>query len=128
MVVSDPMTVQITPEQMEKYRASARAREATLKIEFEARRQRAWEVARQAALILKDEFGVSRVVVFGSLLHTERFHWRSDIDLAVWDIQHYFRAVARLMDLDPEIEFDLVPFEDARPGILAVIQEEGIDL
>jgi predicted nucleotidyltransferase len=122
------MTVQITPEQMEIYRASAHAREAMLKMQLGARRQRAWEVARQAALILKEEFGASRVVVFGSLLHAERFHWRSDIDLGVWDIQHYFRAVARLMDLDPEIEFDLIPIEDARPGILAVIQQEGIDL
>jgi uncharacterized protein len=122
------MTVQITPEQMEIYRASARAREATLKMQLEARRKHAWEVARRAALILKEEYGASRVVIFGSLLHAERFHWRSDIDLGVWDIQHYFRAVARLMDLDPEIVFDLVPIEDARPGILTVIQQEGVDL
>jgi hypothetical protein len=66
--------------------------------------------------------------VFGSLLHPELFHFRSDIDLGVWDIQNYFRAVSRLMDLDPEIDFDLVPVEDARPGILAVIEKEGVDL
>ena len=122
------MAVQITPEQMEIYRASAHAREMALKKQLEARRQHAWEIARQAAIILRKEFGASRVVVFGSLLHAERFHWRSDIDLGVWDIQHYFRAVALLMDLDPEIVFDLVPIEDARPGILAVIHSEGIDL
>jgi len=66
--------------------------------------------------------------LFGSLLHPELYHFRSDIDLAVWDIQHYFRAVVRLLDLDPEFDFDLVPFEDARPGIIAVIERAGIDL
>jgi len=29
------------------------------------------------------------------------------------------------MDIDPEIEFDLVPIEDARPGILAIIEQRG---
>jgi hypothetical protein len=66
--------------------------------------------------------------VFGLLLHPEMFHFRSDIDLGVWDIQSYFRAVSRLMDIDPEIEFDLVPVEDARSGILEVIEQEGVDL
>ena len=61
------------------------------------------------------------MVLFGSLLHPELYHARSDIDLAVWDIQHYFKAVEQLIDLDPEIEFDLAPVEDARPGILALI-------
>lgn len=122
------MVTQITPSQLEVYRKTAREREAALQIQFMARRQHAWEIAHQAALILKEEFGVSRVVLFGSLLHPERFHCRSDIDLAVWDIQKYFRAVARLMDIDPQFEFDLVPIEDARPAILAIIQQEGVDL
>jgi predicted nucleotidyltransferase len=122
------MTIQITPSQLEIYRHSAREREAKLRIQLGERQYHAWEIARQAARILKEEFGASRVVVFGSLLHPELFHLRSDIDLGVWDIQDYFRAVSRLMDIDPEIEFDLVPVEDARSGILAVIRQEGVDL
>jgi predicted nucleotidyltransferase len=122
------MGIQITPSQMEKYRLAARAREAELNHELAARHQRAWEIARQAAKILKEEFGASRVVLFGSLLHPELFHLRSDIDLAVWDIQHYFRAVSRLIDIDPEFEFDLVPIEDARPRIFEIIQQEGVEL
>jgi uncharacterized protein len=122
------MTIQITSSQLKTYRKTAREREAKLRIQVDERRNRAWVIARQAARILKEEFGASRVVVFGSLLHTELFHLRSDIDLGVWDIQSYFRAVSRLMDIDPEIEFDLVPVEDARPGILAVIEQYGVDL
>ena len=122
------MIIQITPSQLEIYRKTARDHEAKLGILLEDRQHRAWELARKAAAILKEEFGASRVVVFGSLIHRELFHSRSDIDLGVWDIQGYFRAVSRLMDLDPEIEIDLVPVEDARPGILAVIEQEGVDL
>jgi len=95
---------------------------------LEKRQQHAWIIARQAASILKEEFKASRVVVFGSLVQPNLFHLSSDIDLAVWDIQDYFRAVSRLMDLDPEIEFDLVPIEDAHAGILAAISSEGTEL
>jgi predicted nucleotidyltransferase len=118
----------ISPALLEKYRRSAREREAARKALISLRRERAWELAQQAASILKIEFGAKRVALFGSLLHPELYHTRSDIDLAVWDVQHYFKAVARLIDLDPEIEFDLVPVEDARPGILALIEKEGVDI
>ena len=122
------MTIQISPTRLKVYRATARKREAALKILIEKRRQHAWIIARQAASILKDEFKASRVVVFGSLVQHNRFHLSSDIDLAVWDIQDYFRAVSRLMDLDPDIEFDLVPVEDAHASILVAISREGTEL
>jgi uncharacterized protein len=122
------MTTQISPSQLKVFRTAARKREAVLKIQLEERRQRAWIIAHEAAGILKEEFGASRVVAFGSLLQPNRFHLSSDIDLAVWDIKDYFRAVARLMDIDPEFEFDLVPFEDARIGIIDAISREGLDL
>lgn len=92
------------------------------------RRQRPWDDARKAAEVLKQEFGASRVVLFGSLLHPELFHSRSDADLAAWDVEHYFRAVARLIDLDPEIGINLVAIEDASPGLRAVIEAEGVEL
>lgn len=113
---------------MEIYRKSACEREAQRKFQLEERRKRAWAIARQAAEILKRDFRASRVVVFGSLIHPERFHSGSDVDLAVWDIQQYFRAVSVLIDIDPEISFDLIPAEDASPRVLAIILQEGIEL
>jgi predicted nucleotidyltransferase len=118
----------VTSAQLERYRRSAREREAARKRQLAARRGRAWEVAHRAADLLKREFGATRVVIFGSLIHPELFHVHSDIDLAVWDIQHYYRAVAHLLDLDPEVNFDLVPIEDAKPAILELIEKEGIEL
>ena len=120
--------MQITQEEMEVYRRSARERVRRRQEELAGRQQRAWEVARQSAVILKKEFGASRVVLFGSLLHPKLFHARSDVDLAAWDVQHYFRAVARLLDLDPEIEINLAPIEDVRPELRTVIEREGVEL
>jgi predicted nucleotidyltransferase len=120
--------MEITPAQMEKYRRSAREREAAQKEQLAMRRERAWKIAYQAAKLLKRDFGVTRVVLFGLLLHPELFHIRSDIDLAVWNAQHYFRAVSYLLDLDPEIYIDLIPIEDAKPSILSLIEKDGVDL
>ena len=120
--------VNITPEQMEKYRRSAKKREAARQEKLTARRERAWDLAHRAAELLKSEFGATRVVLFGSLLHPELYHARSDIDLAVWDIQHYYRAVAEILDLDPEISFDLIPIEDVNPAIKDLVEREGIEL
>jgi predicted nucleotidyltransferase len=122
------MAAQLSPSQLKIYRKTAHKREAEFRLQLEARRQRAWVIARQAATILKEKFGASRVVVFGSLLYPERYHLGSDIDLAAWDVRDYFRAVSCLLDIDPAFEFDLVPVEDARPGILDAIRKEGIDL
>jgi predicted nucleotidyltransferase len=85
-------------------------------------------MAHKAADMLKAEFGAQRVVLFGSVLYPELFHARSDIDLAAWGVQHYFTAVAHLLDLDPDFSFDLIPAEDARPGILELIEKEGLEL
>jgi predicted nucleotidyltransferase len=117
-----------SPDQLERYRRSARNREAARKEKLATRRERAWDLAYQAAEILKREFGTSRVVLFGSLLHPELYHARSDVDLVGWDVQNYFREVAHMLDLDPEYEFDLIPFEDASPRVLELIHQEGIDL
>jgi len=120
--------MKIDPEEMKIYRRSAQERSLKRQKELAKRRQRAQELAYQAAQILKEEFGATRVVLYGSLLHPELFHLRSDVDLAAWDVQHYFRAVARLLDLDPEIEINLVPIEDVRPSLSATIEREGVEL
>jgi predicted nucleotidyltransferase len=94
------------------------------------RRQRAWEVARQAALLLRERYAAPRVVVFGSLVHEGRFTLRSDVDLAAWDIPwpDCLHALGEVLDLDPEIEVNLVDVASCRPGIREVIEQEGVEL
>jgi predicted nucleotidyltransferase len=124
------MTLTVTAEQMAGYRAGALRRAQQRAQVLAARHARAWDVARRGAQMLKEQFGASRVAVFGSVLRPEVFFERSDVDLVVWGLDErlYLRAVARLLDLDPGIAVDLVEAEFARPPLLAVIEQEGVEL
>ena len=68
--------------------------------------------------MLKITFGATRVMVFGSLVHNDQFSLTSDINLAVWGIngENCFVAVARLEDVSPEFEIDLVAMEACQKG------------
>jgi predicted nucleotidyltransferase len=109
------------------YRRSAQARHEAQRAQLDARRQRARQVAQQAAARLKQEFAVDKVALFGSVVQPALFHIHSDIDLAVWglDERRYFRAVGMLQGLDSEFAIDLVPFEDAAPSLQHTITQEG---
>jgi predicted nucleotidyltransferase len=113
---------------MAAYRAAARKRWARERQALAERRQRAWELVRNAAALLRREFGASQVVVFGSLVHADLFHDRSDVDLAVrgLDERVYLRAAARLLGLDPAIEVDLIRVEEAARTLQGTIEREGV--
>jgi predicted nucleotidyltransferase len=120
----------ITPEEMEVYRRTAHKRWEEQQYKIAKRRERAWEVARRAALILKEEYGAQHVVAFGSLVRERGFHLRSDVDLAVWGVEEklFCRAIARLLDIDPDISVDLVEAEEVQPSLKRAIEKEGIVL
>ncbi|MEC4894293.1 MAG: nucleotidyltransferase domain-containing protein [Oscillatoria sp. PMC 1051.18] len=122
------MNYQLTPEQMEIYRAGARRRRQQEQEKMVKKQQSGWKVAKEAAELLKREFGAQKVVIFGSMLKLDKLHDRSDLDLAVWGLnpRDYYRAVGKLLSLDPDIPVDLVEVESAKPHILKVIEEEGV--
>jgi uncharacterized protein len=124
------MTSSLTSAEMDIYAATARTRARARLERLEARRLRGWALAQRAAVRLKDEFGARRVAVFGSVLRPRLFHERSDVDLAVWGLDEhlYLRALAALLDLEPEISVDLVEAEQARPELRQVIEKDGIAL
>ncbi len=93
------------------------------------RAARAQAVARRCAVHLRGQYGARRVVLFGSLARGD-LHAMSDIDLAAEGIdpEELFRAGADLARLAGDIEVDLVPLEIASPGLLARLDEEGVEL
>lgn len=115
---------------LEQYRQGWRERSRTVSAAQVERRQCAWQAARQAAQVLREQFGVERVRVFGSLLDEARFDRFSDIDLAVWGLsgKRYFTAVGRLQGLSAEFSVDLVAFDQASPSLQEVILQEGQDI
>ena len=125
-----PTASEITPEEMAVYRATARRRRERERQELARRRERAWALAQQAARLLKEQFGATRVVVFGSLVHEDCFTLWSDVDIAAWGIapEDTFRAIGAVMDLGGDIEINLVDMGACRPSIRAVIEREGVEL
>jgi len=120
------MTADIPAQMLARYRATATQRQQRLDVRFTA----AWAVAHMGAALLKDRYGVDDVWVFGSLLSRARFYERSDIDLAVKQIEgrDYFRAVSALLDLTPEFSFDLVEIDFAPSALRDAIMHEGVQL
>ena len=83
-----------------------------------------------AARVLKQEFGVARVVLFGSLARNSGFTRWSDVDIAAWGIdpKDTFRAIGVIMDLDAEVPVNLVDVKTASPSLLEAIEKDGIEL
>lgn len=124
------MSLQISPKQLEQYKRTARLRWQREQAEREARRKKAWQLAHQAAVLLKNEFGVRRVVLFGSLVYADRFHRWSDVDLAAWGltVDNWLRAIGAVRVLSDEIELNLADAACCSPKLLEVIESQGIEL
>lgn len=91
---------------------------------------RAWGVVHRAAQLLRQRYGVTRVRVFGSLLHPSQFHAESDVDLAVEGlaVDDYWDALADVLFLDKQITVDLVDPDLCPPAIWEIVEREGVDL
>jgi predicted nucleotidyltransferase len=86
-------------------------------------------VAGSLARLLKEKYGVRRVLLVGSLARGDS-RPGSDIDLAVEGLgaADLFRAGAELEREAEGFEVDLVPLEDASPDFRLAAEREGIEL
>ncbi len=116
----------LTPDELKSYNPSRKQDHW----QTQERQKRAWEVSHKAAKLLRDKFGATRVVVFGSLAHPDWFSPWSDIDIAAWDIpvDQFYRAVAVIAGISPDFEVNLVDPENCRKPLRQIIEREGIDL
>lgn len=115
----------LSSAKLDSYRKALHARKSVRSAP--ARLTRARKVARKAASVLRQQFGVQEVVLFGSTVKPVLFHSHSDVDIAVWGLggSEYFRAVGVLQSIDPEISVDLIAFESVSPALQAVIRRDG---
>jgi predicted nucleotidyltransferase len=87
------------------------------------------EIAQCCAEHLVQDFGASKVYLFGSLLEDDLIHDRSDIDLAVEGLEGrlYFKALRDIWELLPEgVELELVLLESSWPGLAERVETEGV--
>jgi predicted nucleotidyltransferase len=122
----------LTAAEREQYHLYAKMRQAQAEQELAARRQRAWELAREAARLLREHHDVIRVAVFGSLLDESRFTMASDVDIAAWGIpaEKTFRAMSDVWDLGivEGIPINLVDINACRQSLREAIYREGVDI
>jgi predicted nucleotidyltransferase len=119
----------LSPEELKKYRPreAVRLRRAKFSAEISRRRARALSVARKAAELLKTKFGAKEVILFGSLARRGQFTLFSDIDLAQRGIHSddFLEAMEAVLYLDPNFKIDLVEIEACSPGMRESIEKDG---
>jgi len=122
----------IAPEVILSYRQAARERWQAETVRLAGRRERAWIIAHEAAARLKRDYGIQRVVVFGSLAQPGRFHAWSDIDLAAWGLTNanWLKAMSAARELGERegLEVNLVDVACCAPGLLTAIERDGVTL
>ncbi|MCM1984761.1 nucleotidyltransferase family protein [Lyngbya confervoides] len=121
--------VELSHTELAQYRATAQRRQTAHAQQQVQRQRQGWQVARQAARVLKQEFGVQQVWLFGSMLEARRVRLELDIDLAVAGLadDRYLEAVAQLLDLSA-FAVDVVQMEHAKPRLREVIEQQGVEL
>ena len=122
------LTEEIRQEIIAEVLAARENREQFL-LEMKQRQKEGLDVAKKCANFLKEKYGVTKVILFGSLLNYEKMTPHSDIDLAVWGLpeKDYFKAVGFLLEIADNFSIDLVEIQHARSYILSAINQ-GVEL
>lgn len=116
----------LSPRELNCYKPS----QAGTEVQNPERWHRAWQLVPKLARLLRQQFGATRIRVFGSLSDRQRFSSWSDIDLAVWDIpaSKFYQAVAAVTGTSQEFKVDLIDIADCSPRLRQTIEETGIEI
>ncbi|MGK7959470.1 nucleotidyltransferase family protein [Crocosphaera sp.] len=112
------------------YRETAKNNWQKTRQQREHRLKKAWELVDLSKTVLKENFGVTKVMVFGSILNENCFNLASDVDIAAWGISPIdtFKAMGELRELDDEIEVNLVDINACSQQLKEKILQEGRDV
>jgi len=127
-----PTALELKREGWQQYVEAHRRRPRSSKLTAGERRVRERLLARvrEAASLLKERFGVRRVILFGSLADAAWFQVDSDVDLAVEGLspEDYWDAWQLVEDIIQERPVDLIEIERAGRTLRHVIEQYGIEL
>ncbi len=95
-----------------------------------ARRDHALDIGRKATGLLREKYGATRVVLFGSLAHEAWFTPRSDIDMYAEGIpaNAFFQAEIEIKRISQGFKVDLIDSKECSPELPGEIEREGIEL
>jgi uncharacterized protein len=98
--------------------------------EVQARWNEAWQLIPELARMLREEFGSTKIKVFGSAVSVDYFSEESDIDIAAWDIPiaQYLSAVLAVNEFHDNFKVDLLDPNLCRMVLRQKIEKEGIEV
>lgn len=92
--------------------------------------KRAWEDAHRVAAVLYQDYGASKVAVFGSLTEQRRFTKYSDIDIIVWGLSYNkcLDALWQTDGLSEEFKIDIINFKSTDKAFRERILKQAIHI
>ena len=117
----------MSPEELATCRRHLAQQWATRHVD-EALLQRAWKTAHQIADMLYQDFGATRVAVFGSLAERDWFTQLSDIDIVAWGMPNeaYWDANGKVVYFDTTFNIDFVAFENTKGLFRERVQRQAV--
>lgn len=115
--------------QKKNYVESWKKREKANNIEKEKLAEQAMKKAKSIANLLKNEFKVKKVILFGSLAENN-FRKESDIDIAIidYDKKEYLDMFNTAYDIASPFKIDLLPLKNASDTLKKRILTKGVEL
>jgi len=91
----------------------------------EKRYSRARAIIEDLIRILVEKYHAKKIVLVGSCLNKDHFHFHSDIDLCVKGLEGnlYFQALGELLIRAGEFDVDLIPMEHATERMRGYIEK-----
>ena len=127
-----PTALELTPREWQKYIEAAKRRSPLPQITATERKIREARLERvhQAARELKNQFGVEKVILFGSLIDSTQFAVSSDVDLAVVGLrpEDYFKAWRVVEEVLEDCVVDLVELGKATDSLRQSILKYGVEI
>lgn len=127
-----PTALDLSPKEWQKYIDAARKRPPLPDLSATDRelRENRLENVHQAAQQLKSQFGVEKVILFGSLVDATQFSLNSDVDLAVIGLrsEDYFEAWRLVEEKLLDCTVDLIQMEQATDSLRQSILKYGVEV
>ena len=119
----------LTSENEEKYIKGWQRRRKNKKIKLKQKKEKAMKKAKKISDILKTNYGITKVILFGSLAE-DKFWENSDIDLAITGLSEkkYLKAFGEATDIASPFKVDLIIIEKAPEYLLKKINNRGIEI
>ncbi len=125
------VTSQLTPADIERYRAAARHRAAASAAAADVTAQdELLKRVHSAAETLRTRYGAKRVILFGSLAHAAWYVADSDVDLAVEGLagDTIWQAWRDAEEIIGDRPVGLIEMETARESLRNAIERTGVPL